>query len=139
MKLFRRNKSQTINELVENTYNGIPDNELLNKLREDISELKKLDYKEPNLRHTLNDFLLKDKYSRIPNHMQLFTEFFSCVDRDYGRYCSASSSCELEEIDCVLKILQNFRNDIAEKYDVMKRESELRKEIQTLKNTLEIE
>jgi hypothetical protein len=138
--LFNRSKTIETNDISnENKFTNTQDNELLNKLRDDISELKKLNPKEPCLRHTLNDFLLKRGYSRIPSHMRLFEDFFSVVDRDYRHYFSASRDCKEDELDCVIKILQNFKNEVSERYDLMKRESELKEEIALIKKTLEIE
>jgi hypothetical protein len=98
--MFKRNKTIDPNTLfVKNKYDDLPDSDLLNKLREDISELKKLNPKDPCLRHILNDFMIKKEYSRMPNHMKLFEDFFNIVDRDYMNDFSASRNCKIDELD----------------------------------------
>lgn len=140
MKLFNRSKTKEVEiPTVKNTYDNISDNNLLNKLREDINELKKLNPKEPSLRYILNDFMIKKGHSRIPSHMRLFEDFFNLVDMDYRNGFSASRNYKIDELDCVIEILQNYRNEVSERYDIMKRESELREEIASIRKTLKIE
>jgi hypothetical protein len=52
---------------------------------------------------------------------------------------SASRNCKIDELDWVIEILQNYRNEVFERYNIMKRESELREEIASIKKTLKIE
>lgn len=138
--MFKRNKTKEVEiPTAKNEYDNIPDSDLLNKLRADINELKKLNPKEPCLRHTLNDFMIKKGYSRIPNYMRLFEDFFNIVDRDYRNDFSVSRNCKVDELDCVIEILQNYRNEVSERYDIMKRESELREEIASIRKALKIE
>ena len=131
MSIFKKKEVKSNSQIVYTS-----DNELLLKLRECKEELKKLDYKSTKpLRHALNDFCLNKGYRTIPTRMELFKRFFTFVDNDYQYACSEHSS---EELDFVIEILQKYRNEIFEKEGAIKREMELKQEINELKTKLGI-